>query len=353
LNVYYKQLSNDYVEIDKVAKLHLSEISSHAEQIKLLNIDHIQINKINSIIDTRFSVKMHCKMLKRIIDFIKDIPIHFVFLFFPLNYYLDFCLFKKIIRVLNNYDTTENDILHIPLIKDLTESEQITEIVQYNILLDKIDQFKNDDQYIIFDNVTFGYDADKLIFDQQSLKIKKHTSTLMIGPNGCGKSTLMKLLLKLYEPSSGHIYVNDINLNRYPNKLLRKLICYLNNEPKIFNKTIKQNIFLGIDKNKDTLSKYLTLLNCEEWYNNNKNKIVDFKCKNLTGGEKRRIQLLNMLCGDYETIIFDEPTNVLDSNGIKWFANFISHLIKEENKTIIILSHDLRIMEHVNNVVHI
>ncbi len=90
---------------------------------------------------------------------------------------------------------------------------------------------------------------------------------------------------------------------------------------------------------------YSDLLDLGEWIITNSNKKCGFMGKNLSGGEKKKVQLLNAICGQSKVIIFDEPSNALDKVALEWFKTFVKQLRDKYGKTIIIITHDARLME--------
>jgi ATP-binding cassette, subfamily B, heavy metal transporter len=98
---------------------------------------------------------------------------------------------------------------------------------------------------IKFDKVSFGYDQNQLIFKNLNLVIKPGESIALVGHSGVGKTTLVKLLMRIFDPISGEIYINDVNIKNIPKVELRKLISMVPQEVSLFNNTIGYNIAYG------------------------------------------------------------------------------------------------------------
>ena len=177
---------------------------------------------------------------------------------------------------------------------------------------------------------------------------------LLLGPNGSGKSTIIKLLLRLYEinEDNGSIYYYGKNIKSISLQELRENITFVSQDPSIFNDTVWNNIIYGNENmTENKIMEICDILDSAEWINEVKNKKAGFRGKNLSGGEKKKIQLINSICRDTDVIIFDEPSNALDSNAIRWFIEFVNKLKNKYNKTVIIITHDLRLTTISDNIV--
>ena len=209
---------------------------------------------------------------------------------------------------------------------------------------------------IIYDNITFSYDGSINVIKNLSFEFKDNKINLLLGPNGSGKSTLIKLLLRLYEIDSkegvNNIYFRNVNIKDLNIKELRKRIVFVSQEPHIFNETVLYNIKYGNENVPDNMIIDLCdILYSREWLLQNKNNLAGFRGRNLSGGERKKIQLINAICRNSDVIIFDEPTNTLDSNALQWFNEFIINLKDNHHKTIVIITHDIRLKTVSDHIV--
>lgn len=215
----------------------------------------------------------------------------------------------------------------------------------------------NISQNIKFENVCFSYDGKKKVINNVNIEFEDQKINVLLGPNGSGKTTIIKLLMRYYElddPKINRILFKGINIKNIEKEELRKKITYVPHEVYIFDETIDYNIKYGNeDICESKILKMSELICNKEWYLENKDKRTGYLGENLSGGEKKKIQLLNKLCRDSEVIIFDEPTTTLDSEALKWFYNLIIILKEQMSKTIIIISHDLRIKDMSDKILEI
>ncbi|MBU5227094.1 ABC transporter ATP-binding protein/permease [Clostridium senegalense] len=202
---------------------------------------------------------------------------------------------------------------------------------------------------IEFKNVSFKYpNSDRYIYKNLSLKIKKGQRLAIVGINGAGKTTFVKLITRLYEPTEGEIFINGINISTLNKSEYYKLFSVVFQEIKIFAFSIAENIALIenelIDRNKVIQCiKKAGLTNkvnsLENGIDTSLLKILDSQGIELSGGENQRIALARALYKNGKVIILDEPTSALDPiaeyNIYKKFDEMI------EDKTAIYISHRL------------
>lgn len=192
----------------------------------------------------------------------------------------------------------------------------------------------SENNIIELDSVNYSYDKKNIIINNKTINIGKNKVHILFGENGCGKTTIIKLILGLLKCNEGIIKINGS-------------IVYIPNIPIIYNNTVEYNVLYGcIDYD---IYYWCNFLGLTEWYLNNKDKIVGYMGNLLTKGDRKKIQLLNSLLKNTEIIIFDEPSTELDTMALKWFGDMINKLNKL-NKTIIIASHDKRLFNLCDNI---
>lgn len=199
---------------------------------------------------------------------------------------------------------------------------------------------------ITFKNVGFQYNSGtNVVLENLSLEIDTRNNIIGItGLSGNGKSTFAKLLLKMYSPTSGEICVDDIPLSEIDTKYLRENITYVNQNSKLFDKKVMENIYYGCTDAKKCaghLEEIMKYPKVQELYRN-----VDMKSKqsgslgeNLSGGQRQMVNLIGGLVNPSPILILDEPTNALDPALKKEVIGLIRDF-KKYKKSIIIISHD-------------
>ena len=207
---------------------------------------------------------------------------------------------------------------------------------------------------IEFKDVCFSYEENKPIIDKMSMKLKTDTIVGLIGPIGSGKSTIGKLLVRLKEPKSGDIILNNVNTKNLNVNNLREIINYIPQHPKLFNRTLFSNITYGVKKDvtEDDINKIIDDLdvnNVNKKFKDNMYKKVGKNGSNLSGGQRQLVWLLRSILKDSKVLILDEPTSSLDPDSKNQLIKFLKNYTK--NKLVIIITHDLSILDHVNKII--
>ena len=222
---------------------------------------------------------------------------------------------------------------------------------------------------IVFNNVCKNFGNKKLLNDI-NLEIKTGEKIGLIGPNGCGKTTILKMIMKEENQTSGDIFIRkdatigflsqypDVKLNDYlvkeilidsfdkVNELKRKLLeeeknLYLYTDEKLekciarYTRIQEEYMNAGGYEVDSKIEKIVMAFKVE--------KLLDKKYKDLSGGEKTIINLIVLLLKDPDILLLDEPTNHLDIDTVEWLDNFLSN----SKKTLIIVSHDRYFLDKV------
>ena len=181
------------------------------------------------------------------------------------------------------------------------------------------------------------------MLDHISFSIKQGEKVAFVGKSGSGKSTIVKLLLKIHSPLEGSIYINGENIDHINDKLLRKNIKSIMQESILFNISIKENLLLikpdASENQIITACKMVHLDDFIERLPDKYNTIIGEKGVRLSGGQKQCLNLARLLLSMPEIIVLDEAMSALDSN----MADNVQKEIMDaaENKTVIIITHKL------------
>lgn len=203
-------------------------------------------------------------------------------------------------------------------------------------------QFKN----IKFDNVTYKYGQGKMVFQNRSYNVDtiNHKIIGITGPSGSGKSTFIKLLIKMYQPSSGNITIDGVNVEKMDPLYLRSEITYVNQNSKLFDKKVIDNMLYGCNdpkKCKYFLDKIMKYPHISKLYKNMniKTKQSGLLGENLSGGQRQIVNMIGGFINPSKILILDEPTNALDPA----LKNEVIGLIedfKTYKQAILIITHD-------------
>ena len=197
---------------------------------------------------------------------------------------------------------------------------------------------------ITFKNISFAYEKkSKGILHKFNLQIEPKQKIALIGPSGGGKSTIIKLLLRLFDPQQGKILIDGQDISQVSQGSLRKNIALVPQDPILFNRSIKENIAYGQPKiTMKEIIKASKIAMCHDFIMKTPKKyntLVGEKGIKLSGGQKQRIAIARAILTKAPILIFDEATSSLDSESELSINKAIKNITK--NKTTIMIAHRL------------
>ena len=239
-------------------------------------------------------------------------------------------------------------------LKDISEG---MEYFDENILFFNLEEENSKKSYslevlekIEFRNVNFTYpNFDKLVLKDVSFSFKDKNHYAIVGLNGSGKSTIVKLILGIYTNFKGNILVNDKDIFEIDYDSFRKNIVVLNQDFKKYDLTFKDNITLGLEYDEKKFNSIISKLELEKVIKKLKNGIetnlgkFDIGASDLSGGEWHKIAFARILYRDAPFYIFDEPISSYDAISEKEFVNNINKYFKD--KMCLIISHRFSIIK--------
>ncbi|MBB6273472.1 subfamily B ATP-binding cassette protein MsbA [Pedobacter cryoconitis] len=205
---------------------------------------------------------------------------------------------------------------------------------------------------IQFENVSFNY-AEKEVLKDINIKINKGQTVALVGPSGGGKSTLIDLIPRFYDPKSGRVLIDGINLKDVGLNSLRHQMGTVNQESILFNDTIHNNIAFG--KPDATKEEVMTaarianahdfILKTDEGYETN----IGDRGNRLSGGQKQRICIARAVLANPPIMLLDEATSALDTESEKLVQDALNNLMK--NRTSIVIAHRLSTIQHADTII--
>ncbi|KAK7753119.1 ATP-binding cassette permease mdl1 [Diatrype stigma] len=208
---------------------------------------------------------------------------------------------------------------------------------------------------IKFDNVTFAYPTRPAvaIFNGLSFEIPSGSNVCIVGPSGGGKSTVSSLLLRFYNPTSGTISINGVDITKMNVKSLRRRIGMVSQEPVLFSGSVAENIAYGRpNASRAEIIQAAQRANCQfiSDFPHGLETQVGARGAQLSGGQKQRIAIARALLKDPDILILDEATSALDAESETLVNAALAELLKGRNTTISI-AHRLSTIKRSDQII--
>lgn len=216
----------------------------------------------------------------------------------------------------------------------------------------KKQNFKEKIEKIEFDNVEFAYGLRKPTLKGINFEVNKGESIGIIGESGCGKTTLIKLIMGFFDANEGEIRLNNKNIKDYTRASIRQKIAYVSQNDFWFQDTIHNNLTIGKEKASDEdLDKVCSMVKMDKYVANTPygyNSMIEEGGTNLSCGEKQRFSIAKALITNPDVLILDESTANLDASTEEYV---VEQLRGEADKIKIIVAHRLNTLIHCNKII--
>ncbi|XP_020573475.1 ABC transporter B family member 21-like [Phalaenopsis equestris] len=206
---------------------------------------------------------------------------------------------------------------------------------------------------IEFQQVRFSYPTRKevQVLQNLTLSIKSGKTIALVGESGCGKSTIISLLQRFYDPDSGQILLDGININRFQIKWLRQQMGLVSQEPSLFNDTIRANIAYG-KEGKATEAEIVAASESANSHNficalqQGYDTVVGERGGQLSGGQKQRVAIARSIVKEPKILLFDEATSALDAESELVVQEALNQV--KVNRTTVVIAHRLSTIKNAD-----
>lgn len=312
-------------------------------EIKLLNIDRVQqlgADFINGIKD--ISLTFYGAYLVIQGDLTLGTLISIQFIIGQLG--------SPVMELINFIKTAQSAFISFTRVNEINNIPD--EQIKSESLISSFDAVNND---IVFKNVSYRYPgSDKPVLNNVSFSIPENKITAFVGISGCGKSTILKLITKIYEEYQGQIYIGKNNLRSFDNDYLRKRTGAVFQESTLYKDSVLNNIVLSEEKdyNIELVEKVLTWVNLRnEIYKLPQALHTELNegGKGLSHGQKQRLLLARAMYKRPKLLILDEATNAIDSISENRILDIFVNNMK--NQTILLVAHKLSTIRCADQIV--
>ena len=245
------------------------------------------------------------------------------------------------------------------LTADLKAAQNVLDMLAAAAEKERIDDNEEDVDEPIhridFQNVSFRYSADTAkVLDNFDLSLVAGKSYALTGPSGSGKSSLIDLLLKFFDPDSGVIRVNGKDVAVISSASLRSRIILSEQAARLFYDSVLHNVQFGYDYTHEQVWEALATVGLKPFLKSLPQQVdtlLDYQGSNFSGGQRQRVALARAVLRPAEVLVLDESTNALDAITRE---RVVSNLITAyRDKILIFVTHDATVIERVDHVIHL
>ena len=339
----------------------LDENISGNDLIKIYQAQETETNKFFSIINTirqqRFKVDMAGGLNTSIVNALIGLSLAFVVYFSStylvmsagdfLAYFTAMGMLVKPAKTLINI----NKPLQQAIVAGKSVFSLIDESPESNPSKNPIHSISGE---ICFDNVSFSYDNEKPSLANINLTIKKGETIALVGSTGSGKTTMVNLLTRFYNPSSGKILIDGQDIVSYELESYRSNFSYVDQNVRLFNDTISGNIAFGQKESMsmDLIRNAAKVSNSIEFIEKLDKKFdsdIGEDGVTLSGGQRQRLSIARAIAKDSPILILDEATSALDSATEKLVQSAINKM--QQDRTTIIIAHRLTTIQNADRII--
>ena len=240
--------------------------------------------------------------------------------------------------------------------RSMASTKRILDTLDFrpNINDGSIKDFSNFDQTIAFKSIQFYYKKENIVFNDISFTVQNKKITAIVGPTGIGKTSLVKLLLRFYEPQKGDVFIGNESIRNLELQKLRQNIGLVGQDTFLFDGTIQENIiYPEEDVDSEKMNRVAKLSQSYEFiqdFDQGFDTLIGERGVKLSGGQKQRVAIARALAANPRLLLADEPTAALDSRTGREVVELLRRLAREQSCAVLMVTHDPRIVDVADRV---
>lgn len=346
---------------------YLGHINSHVEEVygghsivKAYNGEEQELKKFENLNDTLYNAAWKGQFLSGLIhpimNFLGNLGYVIVAIIggylttkgkLEIGYILSFSQYVR------NFNTPIMSIAQIfSLIQSMVASSE--RVFEFLDVTEEVDGTKEVSKNVVgnieFDNVSFGYDKDKIIIHNFNATIKKGQKVAIVGPTGAGKTTIVKLLMRFYDVNDGVIKLDGIDIRKFKRDSLRSIFGMVLQDTWLFNGTVKENISYGkLNASMKEIEEVGKASYIDHFIKTNPlgyDMQIDEETSNISAGQKQLLTIARVILKDPKILILDEATSNVDTRTEILIQKAMDKLM--ENRTSFIIAHRLSTIKNAD-----
>ncbi len=259
--------------------------------------------------------------------------------------------FRPIRDLAENYNVLQNAMASAERIFKLLDQDQ--RLPQLPAAVDPAQQPSPVFRDLVLQQVSFGYVPGETVLRDVSLHIRKGQTVAVVGPTGAGKTSLINLILRFYDPGAGQVLINGMDLRHWSSDALRGMLALVPQDPILFTGTLRQNIFPGqAAPDPATVERILAAANCRDLVARLPEGLDTHLAKggsNLSSGERQLIAIARALGREPQLILLDEATSYIDSHTEAAVHQALANLLR--GRTSLMVAHRLSTARMADRIV--
>ncbi len=352
-------------EIDSKATGYLADTIANQNTIQLFNGYNFESKGYKKVTNEQADIMVFAWNLDAIIEGVQaflSFFIEFVLFFYAIKYWNQGLITVGVFVLLQAY------VLNIMnqfwgftrLVRDIYQGyADSKEMVEILLLSHEIKDKPKASELIVkqgqinFEDLTFAFNETRKVLENVNLEIETGEKVALVGPSGAGKTTFVRLLLRLYSPTAGKIIIDGQDISQVTQESLRKNISMVPQDPILFHRTLAENISYGKrDATRQEIEQAAKLAHCDEFIKDlplGLDTYVGERGIKLSGGERQRVAIARAILKNAPILILDEATSSLDSHSELLIQDALNNLMK--GKTVIVIAHRLSTIQKMDRII--